>query len=205
MEKNIILDLDETLVHTLGVKLPTGKEGRSLIDKYQDKLYIVESVTLNNSNKIKNERLWGITRPKLNEFMSFCFDTFEYVIIWSAGTERYVKDIVNRVLCDSQCPHYVFTREDCYTDDDGYLKKPIKYLKSNNPELTDLNLENTLIVDDRDDNFDYEPHNGIKIPEFSPEKIDSALEDLMVWFKSSDFVNSTDVRELDKSGIFGKK
>lgn len=202
VNKNIILDLDETLVHTFGVKLPTGKEGRNLMQQHHGRIYIVNSVTLNNQKKIKNEYLWGITRPGLNKFMQFCFNQFGQVIIWSAGTGRYVKDVVNKVLCDLRCPHYIFTQEDCYVDDEGYLKKPIKYLKSENPEINNLYLENTLIIDDRSDNFEYEPNNGIKIPPYDPDRQDSSLMDLMKWFKSDKFKQSQDVRKLDKDKIF---
>jgi len=200
--KNIILDLDETLVHTMDVRLPTGKEGRLLTEKYKDKLYIIDTVTVNNTNQIKYEKLWGLTRPGLNEFMNFCFNNFNYVIIWSAGTERYVKDTVNRTLCDLKCPRYVFTQKDCYADEEGYLSKPISYLKSNNPELIGLDLNNTLLIDDRKSNFESEPHNGIQIPEFNPDKEDIALYDLIKWFKSNDFRRSIDVRTLNKKSIF---
>lgn len=84
------------------------------------------------------------------------------------------------------------------------------------PQLQgEANETNTLHIDDRDDTFSQNEHNGIKIPAYSPnldgtpeEIIESILQPddtllkLMCWLSLLEVRNCTDVRKLDKSTIF---
>nr|QBK89706.1 MAG: ctd-like (NLI interacting factor-like) phosphatase [Pithovirus LCPAC001] len=201
-DKCIILDLDETLVHTSEKSLPTGKAGLIKFQQNSSNLYIIDTASL-DGNRIVIEKMWGHKRPHLKKFINFCFKRFVHVIIWSAGTDRYVKDIVNRVLCDIKCPHKVYTRKDCFTDEEGILTKPINYLTTNNQDLSRVNLNNTIIIDDRTQNFRFDPNNGVKIPIYNPfNSKDEALLKLMHWCSSEEFSKSKDVRKLNKKNIF---
>lgn len=201
-DKCIILDLDETLVHTSAKILPTGKSGLIKFQQNRSNLYIIDTVDL-DGDKVVIEKMWGYKRPHLKKFINFCFNRFHQVIIWSAGTERYVKDVVNRVLCDIRCPHKIYTRKDCLEDEDGMLTKPIEHLTSNNEDLSRINLNNTILIDDRTENFRFDPNNGIKIPVYNPlNGKDEALLKLMYWCSSDKFSKAKDVRTLNKEHIF---
>lgn len=197
--KNIILDLDETLVHTHENEYDGTFEN---LYKYKNEEYMVNFTDLMENGDITTTKMWGIRRPYFQKFIKFCFDNFDNVIIWSAGTERYVKDTVNRVFYENKSPHYIFTQKDCYIDENG-LTKPIKYLKKNNPYLK-INIEDTILVDDREENFYLNKENGILIPVFDPsEKVeDKNLLKLMTWLSSKEFKYSDDIRDIDKKSIF---
>ena len=73
--KAVILDLDHTLVHAVHPKEDVLKE---------------QAFTFTPAKKPYNV----YKRPFLDEFMEFCFQTFDKVLIWSAGTEDYVEGIL---------------------------------------------------------------------------------------------------------------
>lgn len=72
----IILDLDHTLIHSV-------KPEKDVIQN-QDFTFTLEGDVKYNLYK----------RPYLHEFIKFCFEYFDRVIIWSAGTQDYVDMIV---------------------------------------------------------------------------------------------------------------
>jgi len=198
-DRNILLDLDETLVHTHEHEY---KGNQKKLYSYENEHYMVNSTDLMDDGKIVTTLMWGLRRPHLNEFLKFCFDNFGLVIVWSAGSERYVKDTVNRVFYETGSPHYIFTQKDCYIDENG-LTKPIKYLKENNHKLN-IDLSNTIIIDDREENFYLNKENGILIPEFNSKSIqkDANLLKLKKWFEKGSFTKRGDVRSIDKTSIF---
>jgi len=212
-DKNLIIDLDETLVHTYIDKCDLD----TILDEYMSnktRPFIVDAPFVHD-DEIVDGRLCGSTRPYLDHFLKYCFENFKIVIIWSAGTSRYVKETVKNIFSRIRSPHYVFTRKDCAKIKTG-ISKPIEYLSKNNPNLG-LTLENTLIVDDQISNFSHNPDNGILIPEFIPDFFDEKkdkntliknhdsddnLLKLTKWFKNSGVISSTDVRKIDKTSIF---
>ena len=212
-DKNLILDLDETLVHTYN----DYHNLDLLLDEYMSKKtrpYIVDAPFIHN-DEIINGRLWGSTRPHLDKFLRYCFKNFNQIIIWSAGTARYVKETVKHIFSRIRSPDYIFTRKDCLKVGDG-VTKPIEHLAKNNPELG-LTLANTLIIDDQITNFDHNPKNGILIPEFTPPLFDQTknkenfikthdsdnnLLKLMTWFDQSGIMKVDDVRKINKNNIF---
>lgn len=217
--KNIILDVDETLVHTIedrGFKLlnKSGIMSDPKLMKYRDRILIFR---LEDVVGLKGEGLdtdmWSITRPHLEQFLNFCFTYFENVIIWSAGLDGYVREIVNRIfdpLKGMPQPSLIYTRKDCVKLN-GITTKPIINIIEQNPELANtVTLENTIFIDDLYDNFINNPDNGVLIPAYSPNttissiaRDDIALQQLMYWLLQKDIKNSTDIRTLPKN-IFDK-
>ena len=195
--KNIVLDLDETLVNTREdfdslkkVNLIDPKIGKSFYSLILPPDYY---------------HVWGIVRPGCKEFLRFCFDYFDKVIVWSAGEDKYVQAVVNRLFDGLPEPDAVLSRPFCETED-GNTTKPLIKLQQIFP---DVNLTNTLIVDDREHNFiNCNPDNAILIPPFSPSesevKGDDALCQIMEWLLRPEVKASLDVRTLDKSQIFSQ-
>lgn len=85
--KSLVLDVDETLVHT-----GTGQDY-----KFQ----------------IEEEWVSGTIRPHLREFLWTVNDLFDVVAVWSAGERDYVHGIVDRVF--PYQPDLIWTREECDT------------------------------------------------------------------------------------------
>lgn len=219
-DKVVIFDLDETLVHTNeSYKLD------SVLDNYipiNSKLYVVNTVYDVEDDNIKTANMWGLTRPYFRELIDFCFDRFNKVIIWSAGTERYVRDVVKKIFSKIRNPDFIFTRKDLLTaDTEEGGTKSILYLAKQNPVLG-INLKNTIVIDDKEYNFLENKDNGVLIPEYLPlegplfykkgslsknKKVSSIENDgillqLENWMKQSGVLSTDDVRGISKDNIF---
>lgn len=192
--KTIVLDIDETLVNS--------KESHDLL----------KTIPLDKPEVMKSfyslilpdyYHIWGLMRPGCKDFLRFCFDYFDKVLVWSAGEKNYVETITYRLFEGLPEPDGVFSRSLCGMED-GNTTKPLLKLSHHYP---DINLTNILILDDREHNFiDCNPYNAIHIPPFKPydnlSGQDKALYQVMEWLLRPEVRTSSDVRKLDKSGIF---
>ena len=217
--KCIILDLDETLVHSndslellneLGIY--TDPQNYDL----RERTYKVnmDDVVYKKGEGIKTE-MWGIFRPHVKEFLADCFRYFKVVAIWSAGKRNYVNVILDRLFTDvGYRPHIIWTYDEIeifQSSHNKILVKPISKMIEKIPGLNKyMSLENTFIVDDRSAVFqDINPANGIEIPAYKPNFTlkglrgdDLALKQLSKWFMKPEVQNIKDVRDLDKKYIF---
>ncbi len=219
--KSLVLDLDNTLVHSfdncteykrLNLASPKNYEIRSHV-------YYLDVCDIDGPDGSKQEPIsckkstvCGIKRPGLDDFLINCFDTFEHVFVWSAGLRKYVEAICDDIFANIGEPTLIYSRENCYVDDSGNIKKPLSKLIKEHPEYN-LSMKDLLIVDDRKDYaFDDNPQNAIIIPAFADDskhlnlellkKQDTALTDLTNWFSNHRISQVSDVRKLDKTKIF---
>lgn len=206
--KNIVLDIDETLVYSheeVDNLVKLGLFTNNKLMYLRSRVYVLD---------LEDGAMWGVIRPHAEEFLGFCADYFDKVIIWSAGTEDYVKKIVKFLFKDLRKPDLIYTREDCDFENEEPRFKPLSKLMKQEPWLN-LTEKNTLFVDDRSHTFKFNEKNAIHIPEFDPsvkDKIylkkldanDNCLMDIIEWLSTDEVVSCTDVRQLDKSKIFKK-
>lgn len=187
--KCIILDLDETLVHTAD---SCNKLGVDIYDlATRARMYIIPF------QKNTTTPMVGVIRPHVTEFLDFCFQYFDQVCVWSAGTPEYVKRIVD-IIFQEQKPNLVFARDKCiYVND--VICKPIADMIAVNNKIT---LENTYFIDDQPTAFVKNQWNGITIPAFDPRYEDQRLVELMEWFLDFTTLCARDVRVLNKTRIF---
>jgi TFIIF-interacting CTD phosphatase-like protein len=189
--KKIVLDIDETLVNT------------------RESLDSIKGIDLSDPDVSKRFyslflppdyfHVWGVMRPGCKEFLSFCFDYFDKVIVWSAGEEKYVRAVVDRIFEGLPEPDGIFSRAFCDTHDNN-TTKPLLKLQQHFP---DIDLTNTLILDDREHNsLSCNPDNAIIIPAYRQD--DDALYKVMEWLLLPEVKSSREVRELDKSDIFSR-
>ena len=166
---NIILDIDATLLHTHDE--PYDLEDLNIYSnplrfKIRNKVYHMNLVDVTNEpGKGNVTSLTGIYRPYLKEFLDFCFEYFNHVIIWSAGKRKYVEECC-RLMFPIDKPSIIFTWDDCINNDEG-LFKPISKIVED-PVYCSLGIteENTFHLDDRDDVYSLNKNNGVQIPEF---------------------------------------
>lgn len=157
---NIVLDLDECLLHTFGQDSWNVYNKIMRDPKYFDlrqRIFYIE---------INGEPYWGIKRPHLDLFLSYCFMTFTNVCVWSAGTKPYVKAVVKEIFKDFKQPHLVMTRNDVYYYKKEAYTKPLSFLFD---RMEGVDETNTIMLDDKDDNFLYNPNNGIVVSEYLPD------------------------------------
>jgi hypothetical protein len=127
----IILDLDETLVHT--------SNSHIIGDPGIHKLTIREGDTFLTS-----------LRPDALTFIVYAFREFDNVAIWSAGTRDYVDTVVdllmprevrNRLL-------FVWSRDECETIDKFHYKNLNKVVEFCKSQGITININQMVIVDD---------------------------------------------------------
>ncbi len=216
--KCIVLDLDETLVHS-NENMEQLKEleimtDPNLIDLRRRTYQItLDDVVYKKGEGVKTI-IWGILRPHVKEFLVSCFAYFKVVIVWSAGKRKYVDAIVDFLFKDIRRPHVVYTYDQCERTSNNLIVKPLTKMIQNVPGLSKyMRLDNSFIIDDRNTVYagyiGDNPDNGIQIPPYSPafnihslRSDDIALKQLMTWMLRPDVMNSTDVRDLYKSDVF---
>lgn len=213
MGKNIVLDIDATLVHThgdddeyLNLNLFTNPK----MIKYRGRTYSMSLTDVTSPPGTGEEmKLYGIYRPYLKEFIDFCFEYFDNVIVWSAGKKKYVEKMCELIFTDrNKQPLLIYNYDDCVIYDD-YIRKPLKKLYDDPRTKGMMNENNTYVLDDRDDTFALNKGNGVMIPEYEAtldirglNKDDDNLLKFMAWLSMDENKKSRDVKKLSKKKIF---
>lgn len=206
-KQTVVLDLDSTLIYTFNGKFEILDD---LIKKsnahLESRVYLIDFIAGSKKNQ-----MWGVVRPFTDHFIEYCFERFEKVIVWSAGTYEYVHHICE-VLFQKQKPHEILTFDDCEKDSDGKFRcKPLETLYK---KYDCLNPKNTLIIDDNPQAFSCNLENAVQIAQYSAsfgetkstEEIighlvddsDTQLSSLIKWLDHDHVRDSPDVRKLEK-------
>lgn len=189
LDQNIVIDLDATLVHTF------DDEHWDLLEQIRDssntqlntRVYVLDYVTNSRRNKS-----WGVIRPHTMEFLQYCIERFNKVVIWSAGVESYVHNIVDILFANmKRRPDVVWTSKNCRGGERNPQEKPLEWLYKQYPFMTS---KNTIIVDDNSVTFTENESNAICIPEFKPLK-NLELDDFSLT-NDSDLLSRAKLREL---------
>lgn len=200
--KHLVLDLDETLVHTFDEKDGLAEFVNYLTEDQRKRIYMIEFPG--------GDTMWGYVRPYAEEFLKVAFNEFDSVGVWSAGTQYYVANIVQVVFKD-QTPKFVMSRNQCNelkikSEEIPCRYKPLDIIYRNNPTHKPTN---TVIVDDRHDVCSLNCMNNIRIPEFNMNNFnnemmvnDTTLLTLAKWFQSPEFRDATDVRLVKSRSPF---
>lgn len=215
----IMLDLDATLISTqdqdgdlsLLRRLNILNDPILLALRKRTYLRSVDDVLVEKGSGDRYD-FWGVTRPHLKEFLVFCFSYFKIVAVWSAGQRAYVESIVDEIFKDIRPPHIVFTFDDLKISNDGdLLEKPIEKMISHDKVMQRyMSLTNTFAIDDRYSTFaGVNKDNGVLIPGYEPAPSinglstdDVALLQLKYWLLQPEVMESDDIRNLNKTGIF---
>lgn len=217
-DKCIVLDLDETLVHSNNdiddLKKLNIMSDPNLIDLRRRTYQLsMDDVVYKKGTGVKTV-MWGIVRPHVKEFLIACFTYFKVVIVWSAGRRKYVDAIVDYLFKDIKRPHVVYSYDECERTTDGLIVKPLRKMIKNESGLSKyMSLDNSFMIDDRNTVYsgfvNDNPLNGIQIPAYKPSfniqtlrSNDIALKQLIMWLNKAEVINSQDVKELDKTGVF---
>lgn len=209
--KNLILDLDETMVHTFS---PEDKAGRFMDEMDSSRQYTIEFE--------RGGALYGYVRPHAEEFLIGVFELFDTVSVWSAGTHEYVHKIVevlfervNKILAGQGKshvkPYFIMTRRHCNelklsSDRKVCRFKPLSIVFK---QYKTFNSKNTILVDDRQDICELNCLNNIQLPEYiltyetyESLKNDRALLDLLRWFRGESFSSTDDIVTAKRTSPF---
>lgn len=205
-KQSVILDLDATLIHTFNGKMNIFEDLRLRGNEYlESRIYMIDFV----SNK-KKQQMWGVVRPHTHHFLEYCFERFDKVIVWSAGSYEYVHHICEVLFQDCK-PHMILTARDCEHENGEAKYKPLEKLYERHDFLND---RNTMIIDDNPDSFSKNKDNAIHISSYSvsfnnsetDEQIirklvddsDVTLSNLIKWLSDDYTKTIEDVKSLEK-------
>jgi TFIIF-interacting CTD phosphatase-like protein len=147
----LILDLDETLIHSAYVDLKI------------------------NQDPIKYKYFYIYERPYLKEFLNAVSDHFD-LAIWSASKSEYVKTIIRKTVLKNYNFQFVFTRSKCQSI---YSKVgTIRYLKKIEL-IIDFDVYNKIIVLDDYPEMILPIENCLKVKEFRGSESDDELMKLI--------------------------
>lgn len=164
--KLIVLDVDETLIHSSDKKT-------------------IHSVKLDDGDLYLNPR------PYLNRFLKYLFKNY-YVIIWSAGEKKYIDFFVKTFITSlGYKPLLVLTRNNCDTiiveDNEVDYIKPLSIIWR---KYKSFNSTNTIIVDDKKSTAIFNPTNHISIKKYENQENDKELYKLMIFLYENERYNN---------------
>jgi hypothetical protein len=229
-KRALVLDIDETLVHTRAqysdeiqeiINLGIFKSEHYPLQMRLYRMALYDTVERPGTGVLTE--MWGFTRPHLRESILLWRKYFDYIIVWSAGKARYVYGVCSYIFGDLPKPDLIISDAD-FTDDD-YMQDPdddrgrsvsvkniMKFLEQRpdlKSKLPGLTAAGILCLDDRWSTFLMNPDNGVLIPKYQPECTfesleapDNSLQQFNTWLQRPEVVACRDYRTLDKTHIF---
>ncbi|CAL5411477.1 unnamed protein product [Camellia sinensis] len=154
----IVLDLDETLVHSKADPPPENYHFvvRPAIDGTKADFYVLK-------------------RPFVDELLEFLSQKFE-IVVFTAGLEEYASLVLDRLDRKRVITHRLY-RDSC-REVDGKLVKDLGELGRD--------LRKVVIVDDNPNSYSLQTENAIPILPFTSDLSDGELRRLMEFFEGSD-------------------
>lgn len=209
--KTLVLDLDSTLIYTSdnfkqyeALKLYSNPEHNHL----RNRLYKFDVIdVVDKPGTGVRSSMWGVLRPNVYEFLDFCFEYFENVIVWSAGQLRYVHAICDVLFTNPEHqPIIIYSWDDCEKGD-NYLYKPL--IKISQQEISTITLDKLFILDDNEITFSKNKDNALHIPAYEPEltpkgimEDEKVFVNLTRWLMKPEVLNSKDARKTNKIDCF---
>lgn len=173
----LVLDLDNTLIYS------SSKE----IRKYDHIISI--------SHNSKNQNIWILERPYLQQFLDSMHEKYE-IVLFTAGIRQYGIKVIKKIDCKSRID-YLLDRRFC-TVIGRNVKNQELYVK--NLKILGRDLSKVYMIDDRDYSFCLDPLNGQEIPSFDGDLNDDFLLKLEKYLLK--FADSEDFRHIPKISKF---
>lgn len=162
--KTLILDLDETLVHSSF--------------KYVRQSDFVIPVEIDN----QAHNVFVIKRPGVDKFLEKCGQLFE-VVVFTASVSRYGDPLLD-VLDRSKAIHHRLFRESCFNYQGNYIKN----LSQIGRPLNDL-----IIIDNSPASYIFHPQHSVPISSWFSDTHDNELSDLLPFLEDLSKQSVSDV------------
>jgi len=154
-KKCLVLDLDETLVHSSFKKVPKADFLVPVdIDGVVHTVYVLK-------------------RPYTDEFLKECHKLFE-IVLFTASLSKYADPLLDMLDTSSTIDHRLF-REHCVQKEYCYVKDLSKLGRK---------LKDCIIIDNSAQSYIFQPSNAIPIPSWFDDPNDTALRDLIPVLKN---------------------
>ncbi len=154
----IVLDIDETLIHTKHMSISPNDKFK----KQSDITFIINGLYY-----------YVIIRPHALSFLNAVFEKFDHVCIWTAAEKLYAKKIISHLFTPKQEVSLLefWSRKNCVIQDGNYTKPLSKLFKKH----TFLNDKNIVLVDNNNLITKLNKNMSINVPDFTGQKYDKTL------------------------------
>lgn len=181
VRKLLILDLDETLIHSEYV--PDSESHLVDFDFMMD--------------YDKGSYYYTKKRPFLDKFLTYAFENFD-VAVWTAAGETYANLVLQNIGVDKSNLKFFYTKENCtikvdYVCSQYYGVKNLQKLRKKG-----YDLDQVLIVDDVQKTAVNNYGNLILIKPFTDDTQDTELLKLISYLET--IKDSSNVRRIEKRG-----
>eukprot|EP00871_Galdieria_phlegrea_P005728 jgi/Galph1/642/GphlegSOOS_G5302.1 len=181
--KTLVLDLDETLVHT----------------SFEDEKHEAD-FTLNLNISDVSMTLYVRKRPWCDEFLQKVSEVFE-VIIFTASLPAYADPVID-MLCDSADLELIPPERRLFRDSCEYDTKQSGYVKK--LSLLGRDLAKTVIVDNSPTAYAHNMDNAIPIGSFVNDMNDHELLNILPWLLSLSQIDDVREKIRQRREIFSK-
>eukprot|EP01086_Lenisia_limosa_P013065 TRINITY_DN41862_c0_g1_i1.p1 TRINITY_DN41862_c0_g1~~TRINITY_DN41862_c0_g1_i1.p1 ORF type:complete len:276 (-),score=37.59 TRINITY_DN41862_c0_g1_i1:123-950(-) len=160
-KKCLVLDLDETLVHSSFTPMPNPN--------------FVIPVEIEG----KTHQVYVAKRPGVDFFLEVVGELFE-VVVFTASLDKYANPVLDRLDFNGVTQHRLF-REDCVLHRDNFVK---------DLSMLGRDLDHVIIVDNSPTSYCFHPENAIGISSWFSDPHDTDLSDLLPFLEDLANVNS---------------
>ena len=157
--KTLILDLDDTLVHTMLPRKSYLKQG---VNKTE-----IHTAVFKDSESGRKQVIKIIIRPFANEFLKAVSKEFE-VVLFTAGAKEYADRVLDILDPSGVFFDYRFYREKCVRKDGEFIKD-LRIFRNRS-------IKDVVIVDNTLAAFMNQIDNGVPIPSFLGDAKDKQLK-----------------------------
>lgn len=186
----LVLDIDSTLIKAFEGP-PPGPELMSRMHPH----------TRQRIRFLTNANMWFILRPYAEDLLRWARQYIDEVMIWSAGTDLYVRDITEQLSVHANF-NLVLSRDHCEPHMDVYTKPLIDITSYG---ATKYQFDDRMLLDDKEYSFRYNPKHGVLIPEYNPSVADVVLERPGTWdshlLTFMDYFSKPEVIEMFNQGL----
>lgn len=169
----VILDLDETLIHTS-------------VAPRQNQIAIRQFANY-----------WLYERPYVHAFIKFCLANFR-VAVWTSSSERYAQAITAHLFEHPEQLEFIWSRQHCTVRQDPQSSKNVYIKNLKKVKARGEPLSRVVIVDDSPEKLIYQYGNLVPISPFEGQANDTALLLLMDYLLH--LSQQPNVRSIDKRG-----
>jgi hypothetical protein len=180
-KKNFVLDIDNTLVHTIV---------NTTVMREPDFTFVIDG---NRYNVYK--------RPGVERFLENIFNIAKSVSVWSMGTKHYVLKVIKHVFSPEQQKKLKFikTRQSGKTINTNHGVYSDVKLMSNLYNLKGFTRDNTVLIDDSDIHGKFS-EGVIKVnPYFAVKKTDTHLNSLIKNLMSGSYNTKRSTNSISKT------
>jgi hypothetical protein len=161
--RNVILDLDETIISTIETK--DLKEDKARMHNYKSRIQLF-------TFHIMDKEYIVTERPGVQEFLDFLFEHFN-VSVWTAATKDYALYVVDNVIMTKPNRKLDYICHSYHCELSRTATGCLKHLSSQFYHFPQYNARNTVLIDDNPKIVPKQPNEIITVAAFDFYKIGS--------------------------------